>query len=196
MNVQVLFMWIMQGNIRGCINLYRTMLVLHNNYASLTTPTSSKCALRTFISKNETSHFNQCSSTSQIIMLVMTLLHYSQSMPSLPTAKETRFRDTVTRSPNTAVLHDVQQAKWLWKRKTYTAFTAEQRAAIYASKHGTPATKTPFQTAFMFKADFGRWIGKSTICLFAISRCWRRQDIVEPLCQKWKPLHQWNESNQ
>ena len=68
--------------------------------------------------------------------------------------------DTVTRSANTAVLHDVQQAKWLWKRKTYTAFTAEQRAAIYASKHGTPATKTPFRTVFMFKVDFGGWIAR------------------------------------
>ena len=160
MNVQVLYMRIMRGNIRGCINLYRTILVLHNNYASLTTPTSSKCALRTFISKNETSHFNQCSSTSQIIMLVMTLLCCFQSTTSLPTAKETRFRDTVTRSANTAVLHDVQKAKWLWKHKTYTAFTAEQRAAIYASKHGTPATKTPFRTVFMFKADFGGWIAR------------------------------------
>ena len=37
----------------------------------------------------ETLHLNQRSSTPQIVMLVMALLHYFQSMASLPTAKET-----------------------------------------------------------------------------------------------------------
>lgn len=85
-------------------------------------------------SKLETSHFNQCS-TPQIVVLVMA---YFQSTTSLPTAKETRFRDTVTQSANTVVLHEVQQSKQLRKCKAYTAFTAEQRAAIgrYASEYG------------------------------------------------------------
>ena len=75
--------------------------------------------------KLETSHFNQCS-TLQIVVLVMALARYFQSTTSLPTAKETRFRDTVTQSVNTVVLHEVQQSKQSRKCKAYTAFTAEQ----------------------------------------------------------------------
>ena len=57
----------------------------------------------------------------------MALLHYSQSMASLPTAKETRLRDTVTQSANAAVLCEIQQAKWLRMRKAYTEMFDRQK---------------------------------------------------------------------
>ena len=63
-------------------------------------------------SKLETLHVNQRSSTPQIVVLVMTLLHYFQSMASLPTAKEARFTVPVTQTANVAVLCERQQAKW------------------------------------------------------------------------------------
>ena len=45
-------------------------------------------------SKLETLHFNQCSSTPQIVVLVMAMLRYFQSTASLPTAKEAKLKDT------------------------------------------------------------------------------------------------------
>ena len=104
------------------------------------------------------SHFNQCS-TPQI---VMALFRYFQPTASLPTTKETALGDTVTQSANTAVLREVQ-AKRPGKRKTYTAFTTEQRATIgkYASEHGNAAAVKKF------KADFeGGQLGESTVRLF------------------------------
>ena len=49
----------------------------------------------------------QCSSTPQIVVVVMALLCYFQSTAFLPTAKKTRLRDTVTQLANPAVLHKV-----------------------------------------------------------------------------------------
>ena len=122
--------------ISGRINLYRTILVLHNNYASSTTPTSSHVYIckRYRCLKFETSHYNQRSSTPQIVVLVMALLRFFQSTASLPTAKETRLGNTVTQSANAAILREVQQAKQPRKRKAYTMLTAEQRAAKYLFK--------------------------------------------------------------
>ena len=45
--------------------------------------------------KDETLHFNQLSSTPQLVVLVMALLHYFQSTASLPTAKETTLGHTM-----------------------------------------------------------------------------------------------------
>ena len=87
--------------ISGHINLYRTISVPHNNHTSSTTPTSSHMYVQDVHSKLEMSHFNQGSSTPQIVVLVMGSLHSFQSMASLQTAKETRLEDTVTQSTNT-----------------------------------------------------------------------------------------------
>ena len=101
-------------------------------------------------SKLENSDFDQRSATLQIVVLVMALLISNLRPPCQQPkkqAKETRFGDTVTQSANTAVLREVQQAKRPRKRKAYTAFTAEQRAAIgkYASEHGNAAAVKKFK---------------------------------------------------
>ena len=129
LHAQVLFTCELCKAISGHINLYRTILVPYNNYASSTTPTSSHMyvqpVLQTFIRSSRfcTSH----SSKPQIVELVMALLHYSQSMASLPTAKETRLRDTVTQSANAAVLREIQQVKWPRMRKAYTEMLDRQK---------------------------------------------------------------------
>ena len=48
-----------------------------------------------------------------MVVLVMALLHYFQSTAFLPTVKETRLRDTVTQSENTAILQGRHKKKSL-----------------------------------------------------------------------------------
>ena len=110
-------------------------------------------------SKLETSHFNQCSSTPQIVVLVMALVHYFQSTTSLATAKEARVGDTVTQSTNTAILHEVQQSKQLRKCKAYTTFIAEQLKSCHR--------KIIMLLSMETQADFeGGQLGDSTVRLF------------------------------
>ena len=76
---QVLYMRICKA-ISVRINLYHTILVLHNNYACSATPTSSHTFVQACImdvcSTFDTLHFNQCPSASQIVVQVMALLHF------------------------------------------------------------------------------------------------------------------------
>ena len=64
---------------------------------------------------------------------MMALFCYFQPANSLPTAKETQLGDVVTQSANAAVNSTrgtTQTTNQPRKRKAYTVFTAEQRAAI------------------------------------------------------------------
>ena len=125
----------------GQINLYHTILVSHNHYA-YNTPRLLCCLM--------------------LQAAVMALLRYFQATASLPTAKETALGDTVTQSPNAAVLHEVQ-AEQLRKRKPCTVFTAEQKATIgkYASEHGNTSAVKKFMANIK-----GGQLRESTIRLF------------------------------
>ena len=76
-----------------------------------------------------------------LIVMQMAQFQYFQPTVSLPTIQEMELGDTVTQSPNSAVLCEVQ-AKQPGKCKACTTFTAERRATIqkYASEHGNEAT--------------------------------------------------------
>ena len=69
----------------------------------------------------------------------MALFRYFQ--PTQPTARETDLKEAVVQAANAAVFQEIQNTTdntGTRKRKVYTAFTAEQRAAVgkYASKNG------------------------------------------------------------
>ena len=106
-----------------------------------------------------------------LICPCMALLRYFKPSSSLPTANETDISDAATREANAAVScvlasdesRRVQPGpSGPLKRKAYTSFSEEQRAAIcqYAAEHGnTSAVKR-------FKADFEGGLGESTVWLF------------------------------
>ena len=103
----------------------------------------------------------------------MALLKYFKSSSSLPSAKDTKVGETVTKEANAAVsrvLAEKQPSssspalnhpKGTGKRK-YTSFSAEQRASIgrYAAEHSNAATVKKF------KSNFEQGLGESTVRLF------------------------------
>ena len=84
-----------------------------------------------------------------LIVMQMAQFQYFQPTVSLPTIQEMELGDTVTQSPNAAVLCEVQ-AKRPGKCKACTTFTAEHKATIqkYAFEHGNEAAVKKFKTAY------------------------------------------------
>ena len=151
--------------ISGRINLYRTTLFSHMIVTQDVTCIVSLSRAKLL----------RCLTPLQ--SAVMALLRYFQVTASLPTAEETALGDTVTQSTNATVLREVQ-ADRPRKRKPYTVFTDEQRAAIgkYASEHGNAAAVKKF------KANIeGGQLGESTVRLF-------KKRYFEELKAKHKPL--------
>ena len=83
-----------------------------------------------------------CAGCMHLALLAMALLKYFSR--SLPTAKDTGIGEVATREANRAVTEEIRcseaaQTKPPWKRKAYSVFSSEQRAAIgkYALKTAT-----------------------------------------------------------
>lgn len=99
--------------------------------------------------------------------LMALLRYFAKSSLSLPTAKDTGLGEATTKEANTAVQRVLEQSMQGGnstgrKRKIYTSFSDEQRAAIgrYAAEHSNAAAVKKF------KGDFEHGLGESTVRLF------------------------------